>query len=232
MTVLNFYVFVFYVRRYIWERIYLSSSALPLPLVDANICIDGSIGKGGKVTVSRPSASDYNAADESVFRFANDPDPSYYYGKPQPVEFCFYNLAIEGGYNGITDEMGYSGSTETSSFIQMDVVNCHFEDQGNDSIDWDEVTVSLLRVVGSTFLDGGDDFIDIDDDNGDPCTQNANKIEIVNSHFENSYDDCVELNGAFPPLSLRMTLCAMSSFIHSGNIFFLALILTRVEARA
>lgn len=190
-------------RRYSGERIYLSSTADPLPLMDANICIDGSIGKGGKVTVSRPRSSEYDVPDESVFRFANDPDP--YYGKPQPIELCFFNLGIEGGYSGITDEV--DGDTDVSSFVQMDVVNCHFEDQGEDSIDWVAVTVSLLRVVGSTFFDCGDDFIDINFHDHDPMEngQNANRIEIVNSHFEKSDDDCFNINGAFPPLSLLLT---------------------------
>jgi hypothetical protein len=204
-----------FVSRYSGERIYLSNTADPLPLNNANICIDGSTQNGGKVTVSRPSAT--SNADHSVFLFFNDPN-LLSGGKPQPAEFCLYNLAIEGGYSAITDQVDLQSRPQfASSFVQMDVVNCHFEDQGNDSIRWNDVTVSLLRVVGSTFFDCGDDFVDVQIAGTDGY--NANKIEIVNSHFEKSGGECVSIDGPSPPTYniRRRTNCLMSSF-YSLNI--------------
>jgi hypothetical protein len=73
---------------------------------------------------------------------------------PEAINVRFNHLIIDGGYFAITDlgNVGVGVRWKPSSFVSMDIVGCHFENQGGDIINWSSVSVSLLRIVDSTLL--------------------------------------------------------------------------------
>jgi hypothetical protein len=179
------------------ERVSLDNEADPLGPIAASVCIDGRTDEtGGKVTVSRPLFALFYP-DRSVFRFYNNPAPISG-DDPEPIDVCFRDLFIDGGSSAITDQGNDGeGDTDPSSFVSMDIVDCHFENQGGTIIAWRSVSVSLLRIVDSTLQHSVDtrensDCVSTEAQNN----LNANKIEIVNSHMEKCRANCVAILGA------------------------------------
>jgi len=143
-----------------------------LPAIDASVCIDGGK-KGVKVSV----VTDQQAPITIVFPFTNNDNGN-------SKELCFHNLYIVGADDGISSkQQGSSGLTH------IDVIGCKFEGQMEDGIELEDSDSSLLRVIDSTFLGSGENFIEID------SVTDGTRVEVVDTHFENSGGDDILING-------------------------------------